>query len=85
MYSMTEISPSCHMDLATDASAMVQLSNMMQCPSIDGDSVVIIVILCLSIAYSVETHSYLVEAGLIERFLAPPPTSVLNENAILYQ
>ena len=82
---MTEISPSCHMDLATDASAMVQLSNMLQCPSIDGDSVLVIVINCLSIAYTAETHSYLVEAGLIERFLAPPATFLLNKNAILYR
>ena len=82
---MTELSTSCHMDLATDKNVMTQLSNMLQCPSIDGHSVVIIAILCLSIAYTAETHSYLVEAGLIERFLAPPATSVLDQYAILYR
>ena len=82
---MTEISSSCHMEIATNASAMAQLSNMMQCPSVDGDSVTNIVIICLTIAYSAETHSYLVEAGLIERLLAPPGTNVLDGNVILYR
>ena len=82
---MTELSTSCHMDLATNENVMTQLSNMMLCPSIDGHSVVTILVVCLNIAYSVETHSYLVEAGLIERFLAPPPTSVLDQYAILYR
>ena len=85
MYSMAEISTSCHMELATDATAMTQLSNMMLCPSIDGHSVVGILALCLTIAYTAETHSYLVEAGLIERFLAPPGTNVLSEIEILYR
>ena len=55
------------MELVTDTSAMRQISNMTQCPSIDGDTMVNIVIVCLILAYTAETHSYLVESGLVER------------------
>ena len=88
-YSMTEIL-SCHMELATNTSAMRQFSNMMLCPSIDEETVRNVVIVCLTLAYTAETHSYLVEAGLVESFLAKPNTTRLvwlgNEgDNILYQ
>ena len=73
------------MELVTDTSAMRQISNMTQCPSIDGDTMVNIVIVCLILAYTAETHSYLVESGLVESFLATPSTQVFNENKILYR
>ena len=75
------------MELATDTSAMRQLSNMMQCPSIDGETVRNIVIVCLTLAYTAETHSYLVEAGLVESFLAKPNTAWLVDKGdeVLYQ
>ena len=77
---MLEI-PSSHMELATDTSAMRQLSNAMQCPSIDRETMVCIVNLWKTLAYTAETHSYLVEAGLVESFLAMP--NIENSNDLM--
>ena len=84
LYSMIEIS-SCHMELATNTRAMTQLSNIIQCPSIEGEAVVNVAIVCLILSYTMETHSYLVEAGLVKSFLAPLSTLLFNENKILYR
>ena len=75
------------MELATDTSAMRQLSNVMQCLSFDEETVANVVIVSLTLAYTAETHSYLVEAGLVESFLAKPITMtwLSDENEILYR
>ena len=49
--------------------AMTQLSQVIQCPSFDAESVRNGAILCLTLAYSEGTHGYLVEAGLVESVL----------------
>ena len=68
------------MELATDTSTMRQLSNMMQCPSISGETVKNVVTVLLNLAYTTETHSYLVEAGLVDSFLVNPSTQVFDED-----
>ena len=76
------------MELATDTSAMRQLSNAMQCPTIDEETMLDIVTLWQTLTYTAETHSYLVEAGLIKNFLAKPnieESKASNDLKILYQ
>ena len=84
---MCEIS-SCHIELVTDTSAITQLSNMIHCPSIDEETVLDIVSTWLTLAHTTETHSYLIEAGLVDSFLAKPnigETETGNELKLLYQ
>ena len=64
--------PSSHMELVTNAEAMGQLTNAMQCPSIEGETRLDIVTQWMTLSYTKETHIYLVEAGLVESFLAKP-------------
>lgn len=76
------------MELATDTNAMRQLSNVMHCPSIDGEIMVGIVNMWKTLAYTEETHSYLVEADLVESFLAKPNMEEFensNDIKLLYQ
>ena len=80
--------PASHMRLVTDSDAMRQLTNALQCPSISGETMLDIVTLWLALTYTTETHSYLVEAGLVESFLAKPdiPKPENSDNLIaLYQ
>ena len=60
------------MEVATNMSAMQQVSNAICCPSFDGETVRNAVILCLSLAYSSETHCHLVDAGLMNSVLSIP-------------
>ena len=75
------------MELVTNTSAMRQISNMMQCPSIDGETVRNVVMVYLTLTYTAETHSYLVEADLVESFLAKPNSAWLVDEGdeVLYQ
>ena len=57
------------MEVATNMAAMKQVSQVIRCPSFDVESVRNGAILCLSLAYSPETHSHLAEAGLIENLI----------------
>ena len=79
--------PSSHMELVTNAEAMRQLTNAMQCPSIEGETMLDIVTQWLTLSYTKETHSYLVEAGLVENFLAKPNIEEAenSDNLTLYQ
>ena len=77
--------PFSHMELVTDTSAMRQLSNMMHCPSMNEEKMVDIVNLWKNLAYTAETHSYLVEAGLVESFLAKPSIEEFENLMLLYQ
>ena len=76
------------MELATDTNVLTQLSNVVHCPSIDEETVLDIVSIWLTLAHTTETHSYLVEAGLVDSFLARPnigETENSNELKVLYQ
>ena len=68
LYSLCEI-PACRIEVGTNAAAMKQLSQVLRCPSVYAESVKNGAVLCVVLAYSLETHSYLAEAGLIENLI----------------
>ena len=64
------------MEIATNMEVMKQLSRVVSCPSFDIEVIISVTLVGLTLAYTPETHSSLIDSGLVDSLLTHTTSAI---------